>query len=102
MLVQVVSLSNHDFLRIILLISIQKPEIDSSSNNGACPGSLTGNLDFRNIHFHYPSRPDVPVSTLQHSNNSIDLFKFLHILMSLSLFYVFTGTNAAAEYCEAS
>ena len=43
---------------------LQNPPIDSFSKDGKTPSSLNGNIEFRNIHFKYPSRPDVPVSLL--------------------------------------
>ncbi|XP_075965014.1 ATP-dependent translocase ABCB1 [Anarhichas minor] len=38
-----------------------KPTIDSYSEAGFKPDSITGNIEFKNIHFNYPSRPDVKV-----------------------------------------
>ncbi|KAK9513786.1 hypothetical protein VZT92_027292 [Zoarces viviparus] len=38
-----------------------KPSIDSYSEAGFKPDSITGNIEFKNIHFNYPSRPDVKV-----------------------------------------
>ncbi|XP_077454038.1 ATP-dependent translocase ABCB1-like [Stigmatopora argus] len=38
-----------------------KPSIDSYSEGGFKPDSITGNIEFKNIHFNYPSRPDVKV-----------------------------------------
>ncbi|XP_068114232.1 ATP-dependent translocase ABCB1-like [Hyperolius riggenbachi] len=41
---------------------INKPRpIDSSSNEGHKPDKLTGNIEFKNIHFSYPSRPDIQI-----------------------------------------
>ncbi len=37
------------------------PVIDSSSDRGKRPKSMTGKVEFRNVTFQYPSRPDVPV-----------------------------------------
>lgn len=37
------------------------PPIDSSSNAGYLPGTLTGNIEFEGVHFHYPNRPDVTI-----------------------------------------
>lgn len=37
------------------------PELDSFSTKGAQPEKVIGNIEFKNIHFHYPSRPDVKV-----------------------------------------
>ncbi|XP_074509789.1 ATP-dependent translocase ABCB1 isoform X5 [Sebastes fasciatus] len=38
-----------------------KPVIDSYSEAGFKPDSITGNIEFKNIHFSYPSRPDITV-----------------------------------------
>ncbi|XP_018426935.1 PREDICTED: multidrug resistance protein 1B-like [Nanorana parkeri] len=41
---------------------INKPRpIDSSSNIGHKPDKLIGNIDFKNIHFSYPTRPDTQI-----------------------------------------
>ncbi|XP_040208751.1 ATP-dependent translocase ABCB1-like [Rana temporaria] len=43
---------------------INKPRhIDSDSPEGNKPDKLTGHIDFKNIHFTYPSRPDVQILT---------------------------------------
>ncbi|XP_032847569.2 ATP-binding cassette sub-family B member 5 [Tyto alba] len=39
----------------------KKRLIDSSSQDGYKPDKLIGEIEFRNIHFSYPSRPDVKV-----------------------------------------
>ncbi|KAL2084174.1 hypothetical protein ACEWY4_019692 [Coilia grayii] len=38
-----------------------KPNINSSSNDGHKPDHIKGNIEFKNIHFRYPSRSDVKV-----------------------------------------
>ncbi|KAK2910243.1 ATP-binding cassette, sub-family B (MDR/TAP), member 4 isoform X2 [Channa argus] len=38
-----------------------KPSIDSYSEEGFKPDSIKGNIEFKNIHFNYPSRPDVKI-----------------------------------------
>ncbi|XP_061441602.1 ATP-dependent translocase ABCB1 isoform X2 [Rhineura floridana] len=38
-----------------------EPQIDSFSETGYKPDQIKGNLHFRNVHFNYPSRPDVEV-----------------------------------------
>ena len=43
-------------------VSFQKPDIDSSSEDGVKPTQISGNIDFREVTFRYPTRPDVPVS----------------------------------------
>ena len=37
------------------------PRIDSSSENGKKPGTISGSIKFRDVSFSYPSRPDSPV-----------------------------------------
>lgn len=39
-------------------IILQKPEIDSYSMKGSKCSKLTGQIEFKNVHFSYPSRPD--------------------------------------------
>ena len=46
---------------IFLLFAFQEPPIDSSSDEGICPATCQGNVGFNNIHFIYPSRPEVKV-----------------------------------------
>ncbi|XP_044280567.1 ATP-dependent translocase ABCB1 [Varanus komodoensis] len=38
-----------------------QPKIDSFSEAGYKPDHIKGNLNFQNVHFNYPSRPDVKV-----------------------------------------
>ncbi|XP_038567410.1 ATP-binding cassette, sub-family B (MDR/TAP), member 4 isoform X1 [Micropterus salmoides] len=38
-----------------------KPKIDSYSDAGFKPDSIKGDIEFKNIHFSYPSRPDISV-----------------------------------------
>ncbi|XP_053119930.1 ATP-dependent translocase ABCB1 isoform X2 [Hemicordylus capensis] len=38
-----------------------EPKIDSYSETGYKPDKINGNLDFQNVSFNYPSRPDVQV-----------------------------------------
>ncbi|KAI8391124.1 P-loop containing nucleoside triphosphate hydrolase protein [Radiomyces spectabilis] len=37
------------------------PEIDVDSEKGIVPDSLKGEIEFRNVEFKYPTRPDVPI-----------------------------------------
>uniref|UniRef100_A0A3Q2I3L4 ATP binding cassette subfamily B member 1 n=1 Tax=Equus caballus TaxID=9796 RepID=A0A3Q2I3L4_HORSE len=46
----------------IFKIIDNKPSIDSYSKNGHKPDNIKGNLEFRNVHFSYPSRNEVKVS----------------------------------------
>ncbi|KAK2488631.1 hypothetical protein MC885_007996 [Smutsia gigantea] len=45
----------------IFRIIDNKPNIDSYSNNGHKPDTIKGNLEFRNVHFSYPSRKEVKI-----------------------------------------
>lgn len=40
------------------------PYINPLLNRGFTPSKIEGNIEFKNVVFHYPSRPDVPVSKL--------------------------------------
>ncbi|XP_071802901.1 ATP-dependent translocase ABCB1-like isoform X2 [Asterias amurensis] len=46
---------------VIWAVIDQKPSIDSSSDKGLKPDTVTGEISFENVHFVYPSRPDVKV-----------------------------------------
>lgn len=48
----------------INILSRQKPNIDSYSEAGFKPDIIKGDIDFKNICFSYPSRPDVNVCIL--------------------------------------
>ncbi|XP_049836069.1 multidrug resistance protein homolog 49-like [Schistocerca gregaria] len=39
----------------------RRPEIDSLSEEGNCPEKCSGEIELKNVHFLYPSRPDVKV-----------------------------------------
>jgi ATP-binding cassette subfamily B (MDR/TAP) protein 1 len=39
----------------------RKPEIDSWSDEGASVAEIEGNIEFRDVHFRYPTRPEQPV-----------------------------------------
>ncbi|KAM6152196.1 ATP-dependent translocase ABCB1-like [Erethizon dorsatum] len=45
----------------IFRIIDNEPRIDSFSTNGYKPDNIQGNLEFRNIHFSYPSRKEVKI-----------------------------------------
>ena len=45
------------------LLSLQEPEIDIMSDAGEKPQKSVGEIEFSDVHFQYPSRPDVKVST---------------------------------------
>ena len=40
---------------------LQEPEIDAFSNEGKRLSVLKGEINFKNIHFAYPSRPEIKV-----------------------------------------
>ena len=42
-------------------VRLQVPSIDSSSEEGARP-EIKGNIEFKDVHFEYPSRQEVKVS----------------------------------------
>ena len=46
---------------LIFKIIDQKPKIDSLSNDGKKIKDLKGSVEFRNVHFNYPSRKNVPI-----------------------------------------
>ncbi|CAG4987064.1 unnamed protein product [Parnassius apollo] len=37
------------------------PTINPMLNRGVVPDTIEGNIEFKDVYFHYPSRPDVPV-----------------------------------------
>lgn len=39
----------------------RRPEIDTWSTDGEKIGSMEGHIEFRNVHFRYPTRPEQPV-----------------------------------------
>ncbi|GJN17985.1 hypothetical protein PR202_gb05096 [Eleusine coracana subsp. coracana] len=47
----------------IFSILDRKSKIDSSSNDGMALENVTGSIDFNNVSFKYPSRPDVQIFT---------------------------------------
>ncbi|MEQ2194105.1 hypothetical protein XENOCAPTIV_023406, partial [Xenoophorus captivus] len=49
------------------------PTIDSFSETGFKPDLIKGNIEFKNIHFSYPSRPDVKVSIDGHDIRSLNV-----------------------------
>uniref|UniRef100_A0A8D0SRP2 ATP binding cassette subfamily B member 1 n=1 Tax=Sus scrofa TaxID=9823 RepID=A0A8D0SRP2_PIG len=49
----------------IFKIIDSKPSIDSYSKNGHKPDNIKGNLEFRNVHFSYPSRNEFLISSFR-------------------------------------
>lgn len=37
------------------------PTINPLLNHGVTPDTVEGNIEFKDVVFHYPSRPDIPV-----------------------------------------
>lgn len=48
----------------------QAPTINPLLNRGVIPHTIEGNIELKDVYFHYPSRPDVPVSEILHPYNS--------------------------------
>ena len=46
--------------KVFSVIARESP-IDPSSDKGKKPDEMKGNIEFKNVHFKYPSRPDVPI-----------------------------------------
>ena len=44
-----------------LLFGAKVSAIDPASEEGECPESLVGNIEFSDVVFSYPARPDVQV-----------------------------------------
>lgn len=42
----------------------REPTINTSSEAGDKLDHVVGNFEFKNVHFHYPSRPEIKVSIL--------------------------------------
>ena len=40
---------------------MQEPEIDKRKDKGLKPKSIEGDIEFRQVHFSYPVREDVPI-----------------------------------------
>lgn len=79
-------LSNEQF---IFKTSFQKRLIDSSSKEGYKPDKLKGEIEFRNIHFSYPSRPDITVSVHFRCTCCTEILQPTSKILSLILLLVF-------------
>lgn len=42
-------------------LSDRQPSIDTWSKDGQVPGEIQGSIEFRDVHFRYPMRPELPV-----------------------------------------
>lgn len=59
----------------LFYIPLQKPIIDCMSEDGYKLDRIKGEIEFHNVTFHYPSRPEVQVSAnLFPRNNGIFFF----------------------------
>jgi len=57
------ALSNSKIYSSLSILDVsQVPEIDIESPEGDKPEDITGQVEFKNVHFQYPSRPDVKVN----------------------------------------
>lgn len=79
-------LSNEHYL---FKTSFQKRLIDSSSKEGYKPDKLKGEIEFRNIHFSYPSRPDITVSVNFRCTCCTLILQPLSMIFSLILLLLF-------------
>ncbi|KAF5927847.1 hypothetical protein HPG69_000753 [Diceros bicornis minor] len=50
----------------------EKPNIDSYSKSGLKPDNIKRNLEFKNIHFSYPSRKEVQILLLDEAISALD------------------------------
>ena len=58
----------HDCMGFFCFV-LQKPLIDSNSDAGTTPEGVQGNIEFSNVIFRYPSRPDTQVSNTRKQTN---------------------------------
>lgn len=47
----------------VFSVIARKSPIDPSSDKGKKPDEMKGNIEFKDVYFQYPSRPDVPILT---------------------------------------
>ena len=47
--------------RAVFRIIDRKSKIDSMSEEGLKPETVTGNIRFENVYFNYPNRPDIKI-----------------------------------------
>ncbi|XP_045536492.1 ATP-dependent translocase ABCB1 [Papilio machaon] len=60
MLMEVFGVARGAGVQIFTLIN-NVPKINPLLNRGSIPATINGDIELRNVIFHYPSRPDVPV-----------------------------------------
>ena len=46
----------------VCYITMQSPEIDSSSDEGIIPDEFDSTIEFKNVSFSYPTRADIQAS----------------------------------------
>lgn len=94
-------LSNEQF---IFKTSFQKRLIDSSSKEGYKPDKLKGEIEFRNIHFSYPSRPDITVSVHFRCTCCTEILqptsKILSLILLLFFFFSYAECVPILRGCE--
>lgn len=56
----------------------RKSKIDPLNEDGVKPDKFQGDVEFSDVKFHYPSRPEVPVS--------IERFSIINLLRSFPFF----------------
>ena len=79
-----------------ICLSSQEPVIDATSNEGEIPDHLEGNIEFRDIVFRYPARPDVQVNQHTCTNHTLywDVKKInTHLLYIFETCLVDTALN---------
>lgn len=64
-----------------------QPVINASKGNGHKPSSIRGQISFKNVHFEYPSRPDVKVI------EALNRLKFQNFLKIFLLDFTRFGLN---------
>ena len=57
----------------VIIVCIQIPPIDSSSDEGEKPANVNGEIQLRNVNFTYPARTDVQVRFLNKRLLSVDI-----------------------------
>ncbi|KAF9510493.1 hypothetical protein BS47DRAFT_1373308 [Hydnum rufescens UP504] len=59
---QILAITNAQGAAAKIFATIERiPKIDSASEEGLRPSSVTGRITFNDVRFNYPSRPDVPI-----------------------------------------
>lgn len=69
------------------------PIINQSINKGKKLKSMTGNIEFRNVTFHYPTRKNVPVSAIPYHLLRITTRAILILKVLILVFQILTGLD---------